>query len=139
MFYNIPDMQQDETVKGRLIEYLRRKNISQYKFERACGLANGFVSSIGKSIREESLDKISVIYPDLSKSWLMLGEGSMLIESETTKEKNDVKKEVTGNEIKIQMLQERIVELTARLEETLQEIGALRYEKKLREENKNVI
>ena len=67
------------TVKSRLTEYLDHIKLSQSKFERTCSLSNGFVNNIGKSIRGESLDKISVAFPDLNKSWLMLGEGAMLL------------------------------------------------------------
>ena len=50
-------MQLEEGVKERLIEYLKYIGVGQKSFEVECGLANGFVNNIGKSIRKESLDK----------------------------------------------------------------------------------
>ena len=67
-------------VKERLLTFLNYLNVSQKIFETNCGLSNGFVNGIGKSIRQESLDKISVKYPELNRTWLMMGEGEMLKE-----------------------------------------------------------
>lgn len=67
-------------VKERLLTFLDYLNVSQKIFETNCGLSNGFVNGIGKSIRQESLDKISVKYPELNRTWLMMGEGEMLKE-----------------------------------------------------------
>lgn len=65
-------------VKERLIEFLKVKKLSQGEFQEKTGLSNGFVNNIRRSMREESLDKISAAFPDLNRSWLMLNEGDML-------------------------------------------------------------
>lgn len=56
----------ETTVKERLIQFLAVKRISQGAFEKKCGLANGFVSSIRKSVSNEKLQLIAQHYPDLS-------------------------------------------------------------------------
>lgn len=68
----------EQTVKGRLILFIRHLNIGQSKFEKQCGLANGYINNIRKSITTEKLQQIALTYPELNKSWLMTGEGEML-------------------------------------------------------------
>jgi hypothetical protein len=65
-------------VKERIVQFIQTENLSHAKFERQCGLANGFVNSIGKSIHGDSLNKMSVAFPYLSKSWVLTGEGDMI-------------------------------------------------------------
>ena len=65
-------------VRDRIIAFLKYKKLSQAKFEQIVGLSNGFVSSIGKSIRGESMNKMSVAFPDINQAWVLLGIGEML-------------------------------------------------------------
>ena len=106
-------------VKERLRAFLDYKNLGQSKFERKVGLSNGFVNNIGKSIRGDSLFKISMAYPELSKSWLMLGEGKMFTSDNETLMKDlkalsltsslsECKKEIQQLKEKIQNLEEKI-------------------------------
>lgn len=67
------------TVKERLKEFISQKKLSNKEFEAKAGLGNGFVSGgKGEFIREESLKKISEVFPDLNVEWLKHGVGSML-------------------------------------------------------------
>ena len=71
---------EQNSVKNRLIDFLKYKGISQSKFEQLCGISNGYVNNIRKGIKSEMFDKkIAPIFPELSKTWLLLGEGSMLV------------------------------------------------------------
>ena len=134
MLYNIPDTMQVMGVKERLTEFIQFKNISKSKFERHCGLANGLVSSIGESIRPDTLDKVSKVYPDLSRSWLMLGEGEMIIGTrpeEAPPDKTETKiRDSIESQLKIQMLKDRISEVTEKYEATLMRIAILEHEMK---------
>jgi transcriptional regulator with XRE-family HTH domain len=68
-------------VIDRLQEYLTRKNISPYNFEKNCGIANGYLSKQMKgkgSIGSEIINKIKEKYKDLNITWLLTGEGQML-------------------------------------------------------------
>ena len=76
---NNSDTEQN-SVKNRLNDFLKYKGISQSKFEQQCGISNGYVNNIRKGIKSEMFDKkIAPIFPELSKTWLLLGEGSMLV------------------------------------------------------------
>lgn len=67
------------TIKERLVLFIKEKGLSQGRFEKAVGLSNGFVNNISKGIGAEKLQKILCIYPDLNQSWLLTGEGEMLV------------------------------------------------------------
>lgn len=74
-------MPENKTVKGRLIAFIRHLNIGQGKFESRCGLANGYVNNIRRSITPEKLQQITLQFPELNPGWLMTGEGEMLKDS----------------------------------------------------------
>lgn len=71
-------MAENQTIKERLISFIAYLGIGQGKFEKECGLANGYVNNIRKSITPEKLQIIALHYPDLNTGWLMTGEGEML-------------------------------------------------------------
>lgn len=67
-----------ETVKERLIYFIKSKNLNQKNFESLLGLSNGYVNNIRKSISSEVLQKICAEFPDLNRDWLIYGESPML-------------------------------------------------------------
>lgn len=77
-------MNENQQVKKRLILFIQHLGVSQGKFEREVGLANGYVNNIRVSITPEKLKMIALRYPELNKGWLMTGEGEMLTSSKTT-------------------------------------------------------
>lgn len=70
--------------RERLKSFLASINKSEGIFEKETGLAKGFVSKVGDSIRTSSLEKIKAIYPKLNTAWLLTGEGEMLKEEKAT-------------------------------------------------------
>lgn len=68
------------SVKERLIEFIKYKNLSHSRFEKDVGLSNGYVNNIRKSISDNVLQKIALTYQDLNATWLRMGEGKMLKE-----------------------------------------------------------
>ena len=69
----------NETVKERLNAFLRYKEVNNSEFGRAIGVSSAFVSSIRKSIQPDKIEKIKSTFPDLNVSWLLTGEGPMLV------------------------------------------------------------
>lgn len=68
----------ETTVKDRVMEFIRHKNISVRAFEKACRLSNGYVRGIEKTIMPAKIEAISLNFPELNVGWLLTGEGSML-------------------------------------------------------------
>lgn len=68
------------TVKDRILQFCNAVGVRPGRFERECGLSNGYLSKLRN---EPSRDKIGIIastYPNLNIDWLLTGEGNMLKE-----------------------------------------------------------
>lgn len=68
----------EETVKERLIHYLKYKKIGRNKFENMSGISNGYISNIKNAPGSLVLEKILTAAPDLNRNWLLTGKGEML-------------------------------------------------------------
>lgn len=68
----------ETSVKERLKKFIAHLNVGQNKFCATCGLSAGYVNNMINSIQPKTLEKISSVYPELSISWLLTGEGNML-------------------------------------------------------------
>lgn len=69
-------------LKERLLQFISYKGTEIAAFERSVGLSNGAVHKMGEGTRNSTIDKISVVYPDLNIIWLKTGVGEMLINEE---------------------------------------------------------
>lgn len=69
------------SVRERMKLVLSEIGISEGVFEANCGLANGYVSSIGDSIRKNTQNKILSTYPDFDLDWVITGERPAIIEN----------------------------------------------------------
>ena len=67
-----------ETVKERLIQFIKYKQLSQKKFEELVGVSNGYVNNLKSQPRDLVLQKITQSFPELNRVWLLTGEGNML-------------------------------------------------------------
>ena len=67
-----------ESVKERVYAFLQHKGISIKRLEEQCGLSNGYVSSMRKGFGSEKLNNVLKEFPELSREWLLYGEGEML-------------------------------------------------------------
>lgn len=65
-------------LKERLKEFINYKNLSNRAFLLSCGFSESYLNNISKGISNEAIKKIKSVYPELSISWLTLGEGEML-------------------------------------------------------------
>ena len=70
-------MGNDTTIKERLKEFVGSQRISIREFERRCDLGNSFVNHIGNTIGADKLERIVQEYPELNRTWLLTGEGTM--------------------------------------------------------------
>lgn len=65
-------------VKERLKAFISSVGMGQKAFEIECGLSNGYVNNIRRSITVEKARQILEHFPNLNMGWLMTGEGEML-------------------------------------------------------------
>lgn len=84
----------ETTVKQRLIIFIKKKGLSQKRFEESVGLSNGYVNNISKGIGAEKLQRILYAFPDLNQTWLLTGEGPMLNTVEVSPVAQDEPKEL---------------------------------------------
>lgn len=66
------------TIKERVYEFVKSEGLTIKEFEERCGLSNGYVSSMRKGFGLEKLENVLTEFPDLSRDWLLYGEGEML-------------------------------------------------------------
>lgn len=104
----------------RLKEYIDCKGIAISAFERSIGMSN---ASFGKSLKNkgaigtDKLENILRVYSDISPTWLLKGEGDMLLTSK--KQSNEASTpiisefldRITAQAAEIGRLQQRIAEL----------------------------
>ena len=65
-------------VKERILEFIGSTGLSVKSFEERCKLSNGYISSMRKSLGDEKLNNVLKEFPELSREWLLYGEGEML-------------------------------------------------------------
>lgn len=110
----------EDSVKQRLMKFLRYKDISNSVFEKTCGMANGYVNNIRVGVSPKKLESILLNYPELNRDWLIYGEGDMLNEGYTTFDPVGVATPTTPNlENEIKILQTQL-ELKDKLIDSLQ-------------------
>lgn len=71
-----------ETVKERLLRFLRAEGISNSEFARRMGLSVAYIGAMRKSMPEERVARMVKEFPNLNRDWLLYGEGEMLKEPE---------------------------------------------------------
>ena len=126
-------MADSKKVKDRLLEFLQYKGLSQSRFEKFCGLANGYVNNIRRSVSPDKLQQISLQFPDLNTGWLLTGEGEMLRENDP-KTPDSASFPETGYSGSETLLMQIIESKDAKIEELSRRIGELEAENRLLKE-----
>lgn len=68
-----------ETVKERLLKFLKAERISKAEFARRMGVSEAYVSTMRKSLPEARVAKLRQLFPLLNRDWLLYGEGEMYL------------------------------------------------------------
>ena len=68
----------ENSVKQRLMLFLKAMGIRPSHFEKRCGFSNGYLASLKDRPSEERTAIILERYPKLNRIWLLTGEGDML-------------------------------------------------------------
>lgn len=67
----------ENTMKHRLLQLLKAKNISQTEFTRRLGVTPTYIGAMRKGMPQERLKVVFEMFPDLNRDWLVFGEGEM--------------------------------------------------------------
>lgn len=65
------------SVKERLLTFLKEERISASEFARKMGLSTTYLASMRKSMPEEKIEKLTKVFPQINRDWLLYGEGEM--------------------------------------------------------------
>lgn len=65
-------------LSDRLKQLAREKRVSTRELERIMHVANGYVCGIGETMGADKVENILQRFPDVSRDWLLFGEGEML-------------------------------------------------------------
>ena len=60
-----------ETVKDRLLHFLKAEGISKSQFARLMGVSGAYLGSMRKSMPEEKITRLMQVFPRLSRDWLV--------------------------------------------------------------------
>ena len=65
------------SVKERLQQFLKNEGITASEFARKMNLSPAYLASMRKSMPEEKVERLTQVFPQISRDWLLYGEGNM--------------------------------------------------------------
>ena len=102
------------------MKFMDYKEISASRFERMCGLSNGYFNKLRNAPGLDKIDKMLRVFPELNREWVLTGEEPMLNEGYTTFDPVGVATPTAPNlENEIKILQTQL-ELKDKLIDSLQ-------------------
>ena len=107
-------------VIDRIFKYMEYKQITPYSMEKACRIANGYLGKQrrGKgSIGSEIIEKICRFYDDMDVTWLIIGEGEMIMENARIQNMVSEDKHFYSKDEMIEFLKGQVSLLQAALED----------------------
>lgn len=69
-------------IKERVFKFIESLNMPVSRFEKRCGLSNGYLKSVKGAFSVNKIEDILNAFPELSRDWLINGTGLMLKEKE---------------------------------------------------------
>jgi len=124
------------SIRSRVLIYLNFKGLSRYRFYKLTQLSNGFLDKEG-SINSDNCEKICQVFPDINPEWLILGKAEMLRKSKPVVVEKEIVKEpvvqanVKPNPLGIEVLLDKIVELSTEIAHLKMENKELKEVKKI--------
>lgn len=69
-----------DTVKGRLLSYIRHAGLTQAEFAARLGVSPAYIGAMRRGLSRDKASRLGEVFPDLNRDWLLYGEGEMLVE-----------------------------------------------------------
>lgn len=123
------------TIRSRILDFLEFKGLSRYRFYKLTDLSNGFLDKEG-AINSDNCEKICNVFPEMNPEWLVLGKGEMIRTHKTginTQHLSEVPvyKDDSQNPLAVEVLLDKIVELTTEIALLKMEIKELKKRRKI--------
>lgn len=64
-------------LQERIREFIHYKSLTPKQFEQITGLSNGAFAKLSDNTRQNTINRISIAFPELNTNWLLTGEGEM--------------------------------------------------------------
>lgn len=77
-------MENLDSVKNRLLAYLKANRITQAEFSRMTDVSSSYVSAMRESMSLDMQKKVKEAFPDLNMQWLIYCEGDMVIQGDNS-------------------------------------------------------
>ncbi len=84
-------------IKERIIFYAKSMDMPISKFEKQCGMSNGYIKNFKGNLSAAKLEGILNSFPELSREWLLYGEGDMLKDSVVQTSRGNNSPNINGN------------------------------------------
>ena len=65
------------SVKERLQQFLKSEGVTASEFARKMGLSPAYLPSMRKSMPVDKVERLTELFPQLNRDWLLYGEGEM--------------------------------------------------------------
>lgn len=69
----------DESVKDRLLIFIKHLGVSKLKFEKEIGVSCSYINKLRHKPSDKVLSSILSRFPELNKVWLLSGVGDMIV------------------------------------------------------------
>ena len=79
--------------------YIEHQGIKRSVFEKSCGFSNGYLRNLKENPSAAKIEDILTVYPEISRVWLLSGEGEMLNSSDKPNEQFAVSKTETATTV----------------------------------------
>ena len=76
-------------IKDRILLFIESEGITKAEFERRSNLSNGYLNNLKGNIGSDKLENILSAFPELSRDWLMSGNGQMKKISQSVVQQGD--------------------------------------------------
>ncbi len=131
-------MTNSTSIKERILAFIAQKGIRNAEFERRAGLSNGYINNLKKSPGMGKLDNILTAFPEINRSWLLMGEGEMLASAggsgtggygAPSKDEEIVREALQALSLSNKILAEQLERGSSQNEQLLQLVKDIYYEK----------
>lgn len=92
--------QEKSPIKQNILLYLEEKGVTPYEFYKLSGVTRGVLAQ-NNGISEDNISKFLAYATDVNPSWLLTGEGEMLIKDGSVEQNNIVGDNINGHNVTV--------------------------------------